>query len=93
MIIGTVRMTVRLFGVESLKEKRSIIKRFLNECRRKFNASVCELDLMDHKEYFVLGIAMISNERSHMDSMVTEVTNYLEKEAPGIVTDMKTEIF
>ncbi len=90
MIIGYVAVEIKLFGVESLKEKRSIVKRFLNQIRKRFNISVCELDRMDSKEYLVIGMSMISNDRKHVDQVISEVTRFVEAESPGMITDVAT---
>jgi len=42
MSVGVVSLRVRLFGVRSLKEKRGILKRLMNDLRKKYNISISD---------------------------------------------------
>ena len=92
MRVGTIEVTVALFGVNSLKEKRSIVKRFLNQLRARYHCAVCESDRMDSLSDFVFGCAVVANEGAHCDRMLQEILCYCEAEAPGPVTDVHTEV-
>ncbi len=44
MIIGACTITLQLYGLRSLKEKRSIVKSVLARMRSKFNVAAAEVD-------------------------------------------------
>lgn len=68
----------------SLKEKRSQIKSLKDRLGSRFNASVAEIDALDNWQQAIIGICMISNDRSYLDrqySLIeTQVLEYTELE-------------
>ena len=73
MIVGI--MTVDLFIPEStsLKVKRSAVKSLKDRIRNRFNVSVSELDHNDKWQRTTLGVAVISNEGRHIESIMDSV--------------------
>ena len=78
MAVAYLEITIRIFGVKSLKEKRSIVKRMVNDLRNKFNVSVIELDDQDSKEYITIGLSFVSINKSAMDRTCESIIEYLE---------------
>lgn len=68
----------------SLKEKRRQIKSLKDRLGSRFNASVAEIDALDNWQRAVIGICMISNDRSYLDKQYslieTQVLEYTELE-------------
>lgn len=62
MRIGVVRLTLRLHEPTSLKEKRHILQSLIAQLRRKFNASIAEIDRLDDWKSAVLGAAIVCND-------------------------------
>jgi len=62
-----------LYEGQSLKEKRSIIKRINAKLRKSFNVSVAELDYLDLWQRTKFGIVTISNERVHAEQVIQSV--------------------
>lgn len=62
-----------LYEGQSLKEKRSVIKRMNARLRKDFNVSVAELDYLDLWQRTKLGIVTISNERVHAEQVIQSV--------------------
>ncbi|MGJ8454768.1 DUF503 domain-containing protein [Pseudothermotoga sp. U03pept] len=78
MHVAVLSYTIRLFGINSLKEKRSLIKGLINEIRTKFNVSICELDLNDSKNWAQIGVAVISSAQDVVDRVVEGITSIIE---------------
>ena len=78
----TVVLTVRLDlpGVDSLKEKRRILKSLLTKLRSNFNISIAEVAENDRLRSAVLGVAVVSNDNSfgHQVAAVIILSAYLE---------------
>ena len=56
MQVGTCLITLQLYGVNSLKEKRSILKPVLSRLPKEFNISAAEIDHNDVWRTAVIGL-------------------------------------
>ena len=68
-------LSVELFlpALQSLKAKRSVLKSIKDRIRSRFNASVAEIGYLDKWQKSVLGICMIGNDRSYLNSCLDGV--------------------
>ena len=87
------RLRVRMFGVKSLKEKRSLMRRLLNDIRKKYNVSISEVDLNDSKVYMDLAVAMVSKDSSLIDRVFDSVVNYIEIYGGMELEDVEREVW
>lgn len=92
MVIGVLKIVLSIDEVFSLKEKRHIIKSIIERLKSRYNASVAEVDLNDTWKNAVLGIACVSNETKHADSMMANIVNFVENDGRAFLTDYSTEI-
>lgn len=92
MVIGV--MTVKLFSSEpqSLKDKRRLVKSLIERLKNKFNISVAETGDLDSWNHCEIGIACVSNEAAHADSMLAAVVRYIENDGWLEITDYSTEL-
>ena len=67
MHILLIKLTLQIPYARSLKDKRSQIKSLKDRLGNRFNASVAEIDSLDNWQQAVLGLCMISNDRSYLD--------------------------
>ena len=84
MHILLIKLDLKITHARSLKDKRSQIKSLKDRISSRFNASVAEIDALDSWQQAVIGICMISNDKSYLDkqySLVeTMVLEYTELE-------------
>ncbi len=92
MFVGVCRLTFQLFGVSSLKEKRSIVRRIVERTRVKFNASVAEISDNDSHQRSVVGAAVVGNERAHVDAMISSVIRFVEHIGTAPLVGVETEV-
>lgn len=92
MVIGVLKIVLSIDEVFSLKEKRHIIKSIIERLKSRYNASVAEVDLNDTWKNAVLGIACVSNETKHADSMMANIVNFVENDGRAFLTDYSTEV-
>lgn len=78
MQIGAVTITLQAPWVHSLKEKRSELKSLIQKLRNKFNISVAETDKQDIHQTMVISIAFIAPHAALVDSMLSQITSYIE---------------
>ena len=93
MNVGLVSMRIRLFGVGSLKEKRSVVKNLTNYIRKKYNVSVSEIGYQDSKDFLELGLAMVSSDRDLIHRVFESIADYIELRGGLEIEEMEKELW
>ena len=70
MVVGVATIELRLHGVSSLKEKRSIVRKIVHRTRNEFEISVAEVEGMDLHQSAVIGLALVTNDRRLANSLI-----------------------
>jgi uncharacterized protein YlxP (DUF503 family) len=91
MVIGAVKIVIYAPWVHSLKEKRMVVKSVCAKVRNKFNVSIAEVDNQDACQSIVLGFACVTGERSHADSIIDNVLNFIENNSEGEIISIERE--
>ncbi len=92
VIVGTCEVTLHAEWVNSLKEKRMVVKSLIDKIRHKFNVSVAEVDFQDVHKTAVIGFACVTNQVSHANSIIDNVLNFIEANTDAIVEKADIEI-
>ncbi len=92
MVVGTGKIKFRLFGVNSLKEKRSILKSIINRIKIKFNISIAEIDYNDSHLWAQIGFSIIGNDSRMVNSKIDKVFNLADDIGLAQITDIQMEI-
>ena len=92
MVIGVLELDIRLFSPNSLKDKRSIIKRLISRIRNTFNVSVSEIGHQDLWQRALLGVVLITTERSFAQRVLSKIMRFIEKERDISLIDSKMEV-
>ena len=77
----SVKLTFHIHHAHSLKEKRMVVRGLIDRTRKKYNASVSEVDTQDIHQTMTLGVAVISGEHSHARNMLDDIIRYMERNA------------
>jgi len=79
MVIGVMELELALYDNESLKAKRSAVKRIIHRTQNKFNVAMAEVEEQDALDRAVLGCVVVGNDsrflRSALDKMEDFVVN------------------
>lgn len=86
-------MKLELPGVNSLKEKRRIIKSLMARLQNKFNISIAEVEDNDRHRSAVLGAVVVSNDAAYGDSVMAQVVNHVQNSSNAILADYSTEVY
>ena len=92
MIIGAMQIELYAPWVHSLKEKRMVVKSICAKAGNKFNISVAEVEKQDVHQSIVIGIACVTDETSHADSILDNVLNFIEENTEAEVISVEREI-
>jgi len=82
MNVGVCRLSLRLHGVQSLKEKRRISRSLIAQVSNKFNVAIAEVDDNDLWQRLTLGICCVSNSAPHADETLESVVNFIARNRP-----------
>ena len=91
-MIGSVRLELRLPGCRSLKEKRGILRRFLEGTRRTYGVAIAEIDAQDEWQSAVVEAAAVANERAHLHSVLTRVVHDADRPGEMILTNCELSV-
>ena len=92
MVVGVLRIELRLPDVHSLKEKRGKIKRVINQIKSTYNAAAAEVDKNDVWQEAVIGVTLVGNESAFINSCLDQIINFVEGMDAGVLIDQEIEI-
>lgn len=94
MVVGCLEVVVAIDAVDSLKEKRSIVKRLVERAKNRFNVSAAEVGANDEHRRAILGFCVVANDGPFVNSVLDKLLNHLEDEAIGRaeITSTRLEI-
>ncbi|NLJ89327.1 MAG: DUF503 domain-containing protein [Clostridiales bacterium] len=92
MIVGIVKVKIYIPFAHSLKEKRTIVKSLCSKIKNNFNVSISEVENQDVHQTIGLGIAIVSNNSKHIDSIIDKIINYIEANTEGEIIEINREI-
>lgn len=93
MTIGLLRIEFIIPSVNSLKEKRSLIKRMKNRIRKDFNVSFAEIGNLNNFGKGMIGFTTLSKDRNVPQKILNKLEEYIDKHFNIIVTDRLIELF
>ena len=70
MVVGVLQIELFIPESNSLKSKRYAIRSIKDRLKNRYNVSVAEIDNTDKWQRASLGIAAVSNESRHIQSML-----------------------
>jgi uncharacterized protein YlxP (DUF503 family) len=73
MIIGTLEIHLRIDGAFSLKDKRHVLRSLMDKARRDFQVSIAEIEDQDLWNVATIGVATVSNDATHAESVLNHV--------------------
>ena len=87
-------MTFRLRAswVHSLKEKRMIVKSLIAKLQNRFHVSAAEIDEQDTHQIIVIGVAAIVPHNAMADSLMEEISLFVEENTDAQIIDEEREI-
>ncbi len=76
--MGIARITFRLHGNQSLKEKRKVVKSLVEKSRHRFNVSVAEVADQDLHQRATIGVAVIGSDGRVLNSILDRIIDYMD---------------
>jgi uncharacterized protein YlxP (DUF503 family) len=92
MVVGVMELSLALYDNESLKDKRSVVKRVINRVRGTFNVSAAEVEDMDFTDRATIGIVAVGNDRRYIEGMLDKIVGFVDRLALADVLDATKEL-
>jgi len=92
MFVGIATIRVLMPEAGSLKGKRSIINSVKGRVRSRFNASIAEVDDLDLWQTATLGVAVVGNDRRHLNGLLERIRQTVESERRLQLLDFSIQI-
>src|SRR5215831_17922880 len=86
------RLTLAIPESGSLKAKRQILRRVMDRLKARFNVAVAEVDDNDLWQKATLGLAVVGNERKHVNEQMDTIIHSVEEMYVAPLISRETEI-
>ena len=92
MKIAAMTFRLRAPWVHSLKEKRMIVKSLIAKLQNRYHVSAAEIDEQDTHQMIVIGVAAIVPHNAMADSLMDDISLFLEENTEAEIIDEEREI-
>ena len=92
MFFGLCELTIHIPEARSLKQKRSALRKVLDRTKHRFTVSIAETGLQDKWQLGRIGFAVVSNDRSHVQSMIDKILMFIEGLFVVQITDVQQDV-
>lgn len=79
MFVCVARLTLQIPESGSLKAKRQVLRRVIERVKGRFNVAVAEVDDQDLWQKASLALAVVGNERRHVDEQMEKIIHFVEE--------------
>lgn len=76
-----IELTLHLYEVASLKEKRRIVRSILDYIQHHFHISTAEIGYLDSLGRSTLGFGLVTNNLQNGEKVLQQVINYVDEQA------------
>lgn len=77
-MIAYAEVECRIYDAQSLKQKRSVLKRILTRIRNEHNVSVSEMEHQDLWQRSLIGFVTVANDKKQAERTVQQVLNLID---------------
>ena len=92
MFVGVLRLAFHLPGARSLKEKRHVVRSFIERTRARFGVSIAEVSDQDLHQRAGVGVAVISSSAAICDEVLANVASSAGTLRDAVLLDRATEV-
>ena len=89
MFTLSAKLSFYIAGSGSLKDKRQVRRSLIEKTRRKFNASVAEIDNLDSHKQLTVGVAVVSGDGRHRENSLNEIIRFMENNTAAELTSVE----
>ena len=86
MVVGVLRLELFIPEAQSLKERRSCVRRILGRCRQRFPVSCAETGAYDLWQRAELGFSVVFNHQDECSALFDRIEDHVESLGLGNIT-------
>lgn len=76
--VGTLELTLRIYGAESLKDRRRVVRTLVARLRNTFNVAVADLDQEPQPRSACIAVVSVGNDSRYLDGQLTAIVEFVE---------------
>ena len=92
MTVAVITFRLRAPWVRSLKEKRMIVKSLIAQLQKRFHVSAAETGEQDVHQIIVIGAAALVPHQAMADSLMDEISRFVEENCDAEILDEHREL-
>ena len=92
MRIGIVTATINIPGAQSLKDKRSVVRRLKDRACQRMNVSVAEVDEQDRWQIAEMAFVTVAATHEIVQQRISEIDRFLHADPTFVLVRLNTEI-
>ncbi len=85
MVIATCTIYLELYGIASLKDKRSVVRSIVRRLPHQFNLAAAEVDYQDVWTMSVIGLVTVGNDAGYLHGRMEKAVKWIEDQRPDTV--------
>lgn len=91
MVVAVLELTLTFYA-ESLKDKRSVVKRVLARAKSEFNVSAAEVDELDNPGGAVVAFCSVGSDRRYLEGQLTKLEEFVDRLEIAEIVDAHREL-
>ncbi len=92
MKVLIMRIDLRASWVNSLKEKRMVVKSILKKLQNTFNISTAEIDNQDIHKSISIGVSKVATDSKICDATIEKIIQFIEEATEAEITNIEQEV-
>ncbi len=91
MVVGVLQLTIFISSSQSLKDKRSVLRKIKSRVRNEFNVSISECGDHDLWQRALLGICQVGVDQAYIDGALQAVVRFIDEMFVAEIGEEKVE--
>jgi len=87
MIVGVCRISLLLEDCQSVKDRRSVVRRIKDRVTQRYTCAIAEVGDTESCDAAELGFAVVANDRAYVKSMVQKILQFIDDLALAKLVD------
>jgi uncharacterized protein len=92
MTIGVLQLELSIPDAMSLKDKRRVILSIKDRISHHHNVSIAEVGALDEHRRSIIGMAMVSNDRSYVEGALSKLVDFVRMVPQASLVDYQIEL-